>query len=210
MPHRHTRSWGALGFNRNRGVCSGGVWCRPTSVRCCRGVMATLLSWPRFVAASVVCAIFLPTLIADSIVFGDPQTATAGCNSGARPPVNAVLDRHPTATTDRACPRTRTSQVRFRDAPDSSPHPSICPVGRAVSGGLSGSDRDWWAVSDRVVPQPEPVSRPGPVSGQVQDRSASWAGQSSGGVDDFAAFSRSAQEPQTRLTSPTCRTPPGR
>jgi len=46
---------GALGFNRNRGVCSGGVWCRPTSVRCCRGVMATLLSWPRFVAASVVC-----------------------------------------------------------------------------------------------------------------------------------------------------------
>jgi hypothetical protein len=63
---------GCLGFSRNRGVCWGGVGCRPTPVRSCRGPMVTLLSWPRFVAASVVCAIFLP-LIADSIVFGDPR-----------------------------------------------------------------------------------------------------------------------------------------
>jgi hypothetical protein len=32
--------------------------------------MVTLLSWPRFIPASVVCAIF-PPLIADPVVFGD-------------------------------------------------------------------------------------------------------------------------------------------
>src|SRR5271166_225771 len=36
--------WGALAFSRNRGVCSGGVGCRPTPVRSCRGAMVTLLS----------------------------------------------------------------------------------------------------------------------------------------------------------------------
>ena len=41
---------GRLGFSRNRGVCSGGVGCRPTSVRSCCGAMVTLLWWPRFVA----------------------------------------------------------------------------------------------------------------------------------------------------------------
>src|SRR6476661_508567 len=62
--------WGALGFSRNRGVCWGGVGCRPTLVRSCRGPIVTLLSWPWFIPASVVCAILLP-LIADPVVFGD-------------------------------------------------------------------------------------------------------------------------------------------
>src|SRR4029079_14026269 len=99
---------GALGFSRNRGVCSGGVGCRPTSVRSCFGAMVTLLCWPRFVAG-LGCVCDLLTAHRGFHRFRCSQPATQSCESVGRPPVNAVLDRHPTATTDRVCPRTRTS-----------------------------------------------------------------------------------------------------
>ena len=174
---------GALGFNRNRGVCSGGVWFRPTSVRS--------LSWRHrdtpFLApvrgGSVLCAIFLPTLIADSIVFGDHRPRLRAAILAARPPVNAVLDRHPTATTDRGAHARETSQDDSGSAGQlAAPEHLWCRLGRVrrvvgsvVIGGL---------YPMVLCHRASQCSDQGQWVGRCRIGSALWAGQSGGDVDD--------------------------